>query len=46
MVFRLDKDEEHIEYVRVRKDGLGDNFVVPRGFVAQLITSGIPFKAR
>ncbi|WP_057437090.1 hypothetical protein [Pseudomonas syringae group genomosp. 3] len=43
---RFDKHEEHIEFVSVRKDGTKEHYLVPRGFVALLIKSGISFKTR
>ncbi|MGN7738723.1 hypothetical protein ACTJKT_01830 [Pseudomonas sp. 22526] len=43
---RLDKTEEHIEFVRVRKVGSDEHFIVPREFVAQLIQTGVSFKSR
>lgn len=43
---KLDKNEEHIEYVRVRKSTSNENFTVHRQFIAQLIQSGLTFKSR
>lgn len=43
---RFDKHEEHIEFVSVRKDGTKEHYLVPRGFAALLIKSGISFKTR
>lgn len=43
---RLDKTEEHIQFVRVRKAVSNEHFVVPREFVAQLIQTGVSFKSR
>ncbi|MNJ55796.1 hypothetical protein D3C77_513140 [compost metagenome] len=43
---RLDKTGEHIELVRVRKEGSNEKFIVPREFVAQLIQTGVSFKSR
>jgi len=43
---RLDKEDEHIEYVRVRKSISNEQFIIPREFVAQLIQSGVAFKSR
>lgn len=41
-----DEDEEHIESVSVRKQDTKEHYLVPRGFVALLIKSGISFKTR
>ncbi|GLO51917.1 hypothetical protein PPUN110474_33180 [Pseudomonas putida] len=43
---KLDKAEEHIESVRVRKSVSNEHFIVPREFVAQLIQTGVSFKSR
>ncbi|MFG0547130.1 DUF3892 domain-containing protein [Pseudomonas sp. YQ_6] len=43
---KLDEDDEHIEYVRVRKSTSKEQFIIPRQFVVQLIQSGLVFKSR
>ncbi|MGY2170586.1 DUF3892 domain-containing protein [Pseudomonas gingeri] len=43
---RLDSKKEHIEYVRARVHGSNDKYIVPRGFVVDLIGAGVPFKTR
>jgi hypothetical protein len=43
---RLDKENEHIEWVKVRKDGTKGSYATRRELVVHLINSGISFKTR
>lgn len=43
---KLDQKEEHITSLKVRKVGAEYAYWVPRGFIAQLIQSGLPFSVR
>ncbi|MBC2383575.1 DUF3892 domain-containing protein [Pseudomonas sp. WS 5096] len=43
---RLDKENKHIEWVRIRKNGHKEYYVIRRQLAAHLIESGISFKTR